>query len=146
MVLSVIFNAGAVPLSLDDQINYYPSSSSTSVESSPADPEYVHFLEELVGEFSGVFATLIHQNPPPSSPTSLADMYHQRTNTCRSSSSGKNLFHFSSLLGVKKQSRMFLFFCFNCCTANYPAVKEIAIKSVKLFLLERIRNWSLPDN
>jgi hypothetical protein len=95
MVLSVILHAGAVPLSLEDQVHYYPSSSTTFQSStifqssSPASPEYVQHLEELVGELSGVFATFIHQNPPPSSPTSLADMYHQRINTCRSSPSGK---------------------------------------------------------
>ncbi|XP_046444153.1 putative protein TPRXL [Daphnia pulex] len=94
MVLSVILHAGAVPLSLEDQVHHYPSSSTTYQSStifqssSPASPEYVQHLEELVGELSGVFATFIHQNPPPSSPTSLADMYHQRTNTCRSSPSG----------------------------------------------------------
>jgi hypothetical protein len=82
MVLSVILHAGAVPLSLEDQVHYYPSSSTTFQSStifqssSPASPEYVQHLEELVGELSGVFATFIHQNPPPSSPTSLADMYH----------------------------------------------------------------------
>ena len=96
MVLSVIFNAGAVPLSLEEQIHYYPSSSTSNQSSSaaqssssPVNPEYVRDLEELVVELSGVFATYIHQNPPPSSPISLADMYHQRTNTCRSSPSGK---------------------------------------------------------
>lgn len=100
MVLSVLLNAGAVPLSFDEQNHYHPTTSvasipsaaghySSSTSSSPANPEYVHYLEELVGELSGVFATFIHQNPPPSSPTSLTDMYHQRANTCRSSPSGR---------------------------------------------------------
>ncbi|KAI9552079.1 hypothetical protein GHT06_022416 [Daphnia sinensis] len=96
MVLSVLLNAGAVPLSFDEQNHYHPTTSVASTpstvghysSSSPANPEYVHYLEELVGELSGVFATFIHQNPPPSSPTSRTDMYHQRANTCRSSPSG----------------------------------------------------------
>jgi hypothetical protein len=47
MVLSVILHAGAVPLSLEDQVHYYPSSSTTFQSStifqssSPASPEYV---------------------------------------------------------------------------------------------------------
>lgn len=103
MVLSVLFSAGAVPLSFNDQV--YPTSTSVAaVVASPTltssnipsstNPEYVQFLEELVGELSGVFATWVHQNPPPSSPTSLTDMYHQRTNTCRTSNntSGKHRF------------------------------------------------------
>ena len=95
MVLSVLLNAGAVPL-IDDQT--YTTSAATT-PSSANNPEYVHFLEELVGELSGVFATWVHQNPPPSSPTSLADMYHQRTNTCRSTTTTGNE-PFSSILSL----------------------------------------------
>lgn len=88
MVLSVLFTAGAVPLSFDDQTYPTTTSSATATTSSAGQStniEYVHYLEELVGELSGVFATWVHQNPPPSSPTSLADMYHQRANTCNRS-------------------------------------------------------------
>ena len=122
MVLSVLLNAGAVPL-IDDQT--YTTSAATT-PSSANNPEYVHFLEELVGELSGVFATWVHQNPPPSSPTSLADMYHQRTNTCRSTTTTGNE-PFSSILSLSLSFSGELN-SFQLLDWNYPAVKRLQLR------------------
>ena len=95
MVLSVLLCAGAVPLSsaeadIPTAQFVLPSQFQQQVaqQQPQQQPEYVAFLECLVGELSCVFANWVHQNPPVS-PT--ANMYQQR-NTCHHRSSGKQTF------------------------------------------------------
>ncbi len=98
MVLSVLLCAGAVPLSsAEADIQPLPAQfvlpshfqQSPQVAQQQQQPEYVAFLESLVGELSCVFANWVHQNPPVS-PT--ANMYQQQRNTCHHRSSGKHFF------------------------------------------------------
>lgn len=102
MVLSVLLCAGAVPLSsaeadiptlpLPAQFvlpsHFQQSSPQVAQQQQQQQPEYVAFLESLVGELSCVFANWVHQNPPVS-PT---EMYQQQRNTCHHRSSGKHTF------------------------------------------------------
>jgi len=104
MVLSVLLCAGAVPLSsAEADIQPLPAQFvlPSHFQQSPQvaqqqQPEYVAFLESLVGELSCVFANWVHQNPPVS-PT--ANMYQQR-NTCHHRS-GKHLFSCRRVPSVK---------------------------------------------